>query len=71
MNSVIMSTVSSDGSGGPWSGEEGDSMKGIIPLNRMGTSLDVANAVAFLLSPKSRYITGESIVLSGGLGLRL
>jgi NAD(P)-dependent dehydrogenase (short-subunit alcohol dehydrogenase family) len=36
------------------------------PLGRMGTPEDVADAVAFLCSDQSRFITGQSINVSGG-----
>ena len=38
-----------------------------IPLKRLGTSQDVANAVLFLASNLSSYITGEIININGGL----
>jgi NAD(P)-dependent dehydrogenase (short-subunit alcohol dehydrogenase family) len=38
-----------------------------IPLQRIGTPAEVADVVAFLLSPASRYITGQSINVCGGL----
>lgn len=41
-----------------------------IPLARSGTPDDAADLVAFLLSPHSRYITGEIIRLDGGRWLR-
>ena len=37
-----------------------------VPLNRMGTKVDVINQVMFLLSEKSNYITGQNIILDGG-----
>lgn len=45
--------------------------KKIIPLGRMGTSEDVANLVAFLTSPKSAFITGQNIVIDGGVSLQM
>jgi len=42
----------------------------ISPLRRMVTSSDVANAAAFLCGPYSASITGQSIVIDGGLSLR-
>ena len=38
-----------------------------IPLGRVARSAEVANAVEFLLSDKSQYITGAEIVIDGGL----
>jgi len=37
-----------------------------IPLKRPGTPKDVANAVLFLASEDSAYITGSSVVVDGG-----
>ncbi len=38
-----------------------------IPLGRLGSARDVANAVAFLASDKAAYITGQVIAVNGGL----
>lgn len=38
-----------------------------IPLGRLGTSEDVANAVRFLASPAASYITGQVIHVNGGM----
>jgi glucose 1-dehydrogenase len=38
-----------------------------IPLGRMGTPLDIARAVSWLLSEKASYITGITIRVDGGL----
>jgi enoyl-[acyl-carrier protein] reductase III len=38
-----------------------------IPKGRMGTVKEVADTVEFLLEPRSEYITGQSIVVDGGL----
>jgi 3-oxoacyl-[acyl-carrier protein] reductase len=40
---------------------------GLIPLERFGAPEDVANAVLFLCSPSSSYITGQVINVDGGL----
>lgn len=38
-----------------------------IPMGVMGQADDVANAVAFLVSEPSRYITGETLHVNGGM----
>lgn len=38
-----------------------------IPLKRFGNTNDIANAVAFLLSDESSYITGEVLKVNGGM----
>ena len=38
-----------------------------IPLGRMGTPLDVANAVAFLAAEEAGYITGQVLSVNGGM----
>jgi NAD(P)-dependent dehydrogenase (short-subunit alcohol dehydrogenase family) len=38
-----------------------------IPKRRMGTVKEVADTVEFLLEPRSEYITGQSLVVDGGL----
>jgi 3-oxoacyl-[acyl-carrier protein] reductase len=40
---------------------------GAIPLNRLGTSADVAGAVLFLASDFASYITGQVLVVDGGM----
>lgn len=38
-----------------------------VPLGRVGTPQDMANAVLFLLSEKASYITGTELVVDGGV----
>lgn len=38
-----------------------------IPLGTFGSTDDVANAVAFLLGPESKYITGQVLAVNGGM----
>ena len=41
-----------------------------VPLARAGTPEEVAQVVAFLASPESSYLTGETIEVNGGLLMR-
>jgi NAD(P)-dependent dehydrogenase (short-subunit alcohol dehydrogenase family) len=44
-----------------------DAIRAQVPLNRLGRAEEVAETVAFLLSPRSSYITAQDIVIDGGL----
>jgi len=49
--------------------EQQNALKANIPLARLGTPEDVAQAVAFLASPAAAYITGNTLHVNGGLYL--
>jgi 3-oxoacyl-[acyl-carrier protein] reductase len=40
-----------------------------IPLERLGTPIDVANVVTFLASDAASYITGQVFVVDGGMAM--
>jgi 3-oxoacyl-[acyl-carrier protein] reductase len=44
-----------------------EKMKEAIPLNRLGSPQDVAGVCLFLASSDSSYITGQTIVVDGGM----
>ncbi|MBK9357033.1 MAG: 3-oxoacyl-ACP reductase FabG [Bacteroidales bacterium] len=46
---------------------DAEMLKKLVPLNRFGTTDDVAGVVGFLASPESKYITGEVISVNGGI----
>ena len=39
------------------------------PLGRIGQPEDLANAVAFLVGPDASWITGQVLVVDGGISL--
>ncbi len=50
--------------------EPGSALAGMvaaIPLGRLETPADVAGVVSFLASPDSAYVTGQSLVVDGGI----
>jgi len=47
--------------------ENMEKLKSQIPLGRLGSPEDVANAVLFLTLPVSGYITGQTINVDGGM----
>jgi len=40
-----------------------------IPMGKIGSPLDVANCVEFLVSEKSEYVTGQTLHVNGGLAM--
>lgn len=44
-------------------------LSGSIPLGRIGRAEEIAAAVEFLLGPGGDYITGQTLVVDGGLSL--
>ena len=46
-----------------------ETMKGATQMRRLGTPDEVAAAVTFLAAEESSYVTGETLGVSGGLGM--
>ncbi|KAL9452077.1 hypothetical protein AB3S75_007972 [Citrus x aurantiifolia] len=46
-------------------------LEGKTLLNRLGTTGNMAAAIAFLASDDASYITGETLVVAGGMASRL
>jgi len=44
-----------------------ETVRPLIPMQRFGQPEEVASVVAFLAGPASRYVTGQVIVVAGGL----
>lgn len=45
-------------------------MRADVPMHRLGEPLELATAVAFLASDGASYVTGQTLVIDGGLTLR-
>jgi NAD(P)-dependent dehydrogenase (short-subunit alcohol dehydrogenase family) len=46
---------------------QAEMIRRIVPLQRQGTPAEVADLVAFLVSGASSYITGQALVIDGGI----
>lgn len=66
VNAVAPGFIETDMTAG-LSPEIRESYAAAIPLKRLGTPDDVAQAVAFLASPEAGYITGQVLAVNGGL----
>lgn len=49
-----------------WTEKEIEEHKANNPLKRLGETIDIANAVLFLLSENASYINGENLNVNGG-----
>ena len=65
VNAVAPHAIETDMSA-DWSGEKRKAVIESIPLRRMGTAREVADAVLFLASDEASFITGETLNVNGG-----
>ncbi len=49
--------------------EMGEILKKMIPMDRFGEPNEIAEAVAWLASENSKYMTGQTLILDGGTSL--
>jgi enoyl-[acyl-carrier protein] reductase III len=69
VNGVCPSWVEETSGVAAMSPEYGESLRKSMPIGRHVTPQDVANLVAFLCSPESEMIVGQTIILDGGISL--
>ncbi len=72
VNSVSPCVVAKDEASEFWKKNEWlvDRYRRLIPLGRVGTSQDIINVILFLTGEQSSYITGQNILVDGGLTLQ-
>ena len=46
-----------------------ETMLKVVPMGRTGTPEEIANAVLYLASPLSSYVTGQTLIVDGGMGM--
>ena len=47
-----------------------DAFGRLVPMRRVGTADDIANAILFLASDEAEYITGQELLVDGGYVVR-
>ncbi len=66
-NAVAIGLAKTDMSGDELDSDEGKKKVDGIPIGRIGTIEEIANAVSFLCSEEASYITGQTINVNGGM----
>jgi 3-oxoacyl-[acyl-carrier protein] reductase len=66
-NCVTPGFIETDMTAAHIQGEVREALLKQIPLGRIGSAADVAEAVRFLCSPQASYVTGQVIRVNGGL----
>lgn len=67
-NAIMPGFIKTDATAGAMSEEFTKAYLANVPLNRLGEVSDIAEAVLFLATDRSSYITGETIAVGGGFG---
>ncbi|EYC34512.1 hypothetical protein Y032_0001g447 [Ancylostoma ceylanicum] len=76
VNGIAPGVIKTKMSEALWSGNGDEGEKEMVdamevPLGRLGVPEECAGAVAFLVSDDAKYITGETILIAGGVHARL
>lgn len=67
VNAISPGPIDTDIMGGTLTDERKDAMVADLVVNRVGTTHDIAAAIAFLISEDTGYITGQTLNVDGGL----
>lgn len=70
VNAVAPGYIRTDLNKSAWENDSFNTrIRKMTPMSRWGEPEDVARTVRFLISPENSFITGETIVVDGGIGL--
>jgi NAD(P)-dependent dehydrogenase (short-subunit alcohol dehydrogenase family) len=47
-------------------GSDPDAIKRLVPAQRKGTAVEIANMISFLASDQAEYIHGQALAVDGG-----
>lgn len=67
VNAISPGSIMTPGLERSWGPDMVNEMANSIPLKRIGDPMDIAYAAEFLASEESNYITGQTIVVDGGV----
>ena len=65
INAVMPGNIATEGAA-ELGADYATKMEGSIPMGRLGTVEDIANAVLFFASDEAGYITGQTLIVDGG-----
>ncbi len=69
VNAVMPGHILTEGSRAVMSEKEMDSVAATIPMKRLGQPEDIGHAMLFLASDEAGYVTGQTVIVDGGLVL--
>jgi 3-oxoacyl-[acyl-carrier protein] reductase len=66
-NAVCPGLIQTELSASMWAGPQAEAVIASIPAGRLGLPTDIADAVAFLVSERASYISGEALDVNGAV----
>lgn len=66
VNAIGPGSMVTEGTAPSYEGEKKAQRAALVPLRRVGTPEDIANAVSFLVSDQASYISGQILYVDGG-----